>query len=46
MKQIRVSTYATQEGVSVQTIYKWIEQGKVKSVKIDDVIFIEIDDAK
>lgn len=36
----RVSTYARERGISVQTVYKQIEQGKIKSEKIDGVCFI------
>ena len=43
MKRIKVSTYAKQKGVSTQAVYKWIEQDRVKSEKIDGVTFIIID---
>lgn len=36
----RVSTYARENGISVQTVYKQIEQGKIKSKKIDGMCFI------
>lgn len=41
-KLVRVSTYAQQQGVSVQAIYKQIEAGKMSSIKIDGITFIEI----
>lgn len=41
-KLVRVSTYAQQKGVSVQAIYKQIEAGKMSSIKIDGITFIEI----
>lgn len=40
-KLVRVSTYAQQKGVSVQAIYKQIDTGKVSSIKIDGITFIE-----
>lgn len=36
----RVSTYAQEKGISVQTVYKQIEQGEIKSKKIDGMCFI------
>lgn len=36
----RVSTYAREKGISVQTVYKQIEQGEIKSKKIDGMCFI------
>lgn len=38
----RVSTYAREKKVSVQTIYNQINNGTLKSVKIDGVTFVEI----
>lgn len=35
-----VSQYARDKGVSATAVYKWIELGKVESVKISGVIFI------
>ena len=40
MKRIKVSTYARENKKSTQWAYKQIEQGKVKSEKIDGVTFI------
>jgi hypothetical protein len=39
----RVSTYAREKKVSVQTIYNQINNGTLKSVKIDGVTFVEIE---
>lgn len=39
-KLVKVSTYARENGISVQSAYDRIRDGKVKSVKIDSVIFI------
>lgn len=39
----RVSTYARKKKVSVQTIYNQINNGTLKSVKIDGVTFVEIE---
>lgn len=39
----RVSTYARDKKVSVQTIYNQINNGTLKSVKIDGVTFVEIE---
>lgn len=41
---VKVSTYATYMGVSTMAVYKQIERGAIKSEKIDDVIFVVIDD--
>ena len=38
----RVSTYAREKKVSVQTVYNQINNGTLKSVKIDGVTFVEI----
>ena len=38
----RVSTYAREKGISVQTVYKQIEQGKIKSEKIPHVSSTDI----
>lgn len=35
-----VSNYAKEKNVVRQTVYNWIEQGVLKSVEIDGVIFI------
>lgn len=37
---IRVSTYARRHKLSVQAVYKQIEQNKIKSVIIDNVKFV------
>ena len=44
MKLITVRNYAKQKGFSVQYVYTLIKQDKVKSEKIDGVIFIDIED--
>ena len=41
-KLIKVSTYAKQQNISVQWVYKLIEKGELKLVEIDSVKFIEI----
>lgn len=43
-KLVKVSTYARQQNVSVQTIYNKIEKGELKCVIIDGVKFIKIED--
>mgnify|MGYP003467392897 CR=1 FL=1 len=43
-KLVRVKRYADMKGVTTTAVYGWIEQGKVKSVKIDDVTFIMIEE--
>ena len=40
-KLIRVSTYAKQEDVSVQTVYDRIKDGKLKAIVIDGIKYIE-----
>jgi hypothetical protein len=40
---VKVSTYATYEGISTMAVYKQIERGAIKSEKIDDVTFVVID---
>lgn len=40
---VKVSTYATYEGISTMAVYKQIERGAIKSEKVDDVIFVVID---
>lgn len=37
----KISTYAREKNVSVQTVYYWIGKGKVKFVEIDGVKFIK-----
>lgn len=37
---IKVSTYAKMKNVSVQTVYKWVKEGKISTEKIDGVLFI------
>lgn len=37
-----IANYAREKGVTVQTVYKWIEQNKVESVEVDGVKFIKI----
>lgn len=41
---VKVSTYATYEGISTMAVYKQIERGAIKSTKIDDVTFVVVDD--
>lgn len=41
---VRVKRYADMKGVTTTAVYGWIEQGKVKSVKIDDVTFIILEE--
>lgn len=40
-KLIRVSTYAKQENISVQTVYDRIKDGKLKAIIIDCIKYIE-----
>lgn len=40
-KLLKVSTYAKIKNVSVQTVYEWIKNGKIESVKIDSVVFVK-----
>lgn len=40
-KLIRVSTYAKQENISVQTVYDRIKDGKLKAIIIDGIKYIE-----
>jgi predicted site-specific integrase-resolvase len=42
-KLLKVSTYARQNNVSVQTIYDKIKDGKLKVVIIDGVKFIRVE---
>ena len=37
---VKVSTYARKKAVSVQSVYTWVKEGKVKSVEIDGIVFI------
>lgn len=39
----RVSTYAKEKNISVQTVYNQINSGILNSVKIDGVTFVEIE---
>lgn len=39
----RVSTYAREQNISAQTVYNQINNGTLKSVKIDGVTFVEIE---
>jgi hypothetical protein len=38
---IRVSTYAKQEDISVQTVYDRIKDGKLKAIIIDGIKYIK-----
>ena len=37
-----VRNYALTKGVTVQQVYNWINDSKIKEVKIDGVKFIEV----
>lgn len=39
---IKVSTYASQQGISVTAVYKRINAGSVECVEIDGVKFIKV----
>lgn len=41
-KLIKVSTYASQQGISVTAVYKRINAGSVECVEIDSVKFIKV----
>ena len=41
-KLVRVNTFAKRQNLTVQQVYNWIKDGKVKSVKIDGMTFIEL----
>lgn len=43
-KLVKVSTYATHEGISTMAVYKQIERGAITSKKIDNVTFIVVND--
>jgi excisionase family DNA binding protein len=43
-RQITVSEYAKLNNVHERTVYRWIQQGKVKSDKVDGNWLIELDD--
>lgn len=43
-KLIKVSTYASQQGISVAAVYKRINNGKIECVEIDGVKFIKVKD--
>lgn len=43
-KLIKVSTYAKEKGISVQTVYDKIKSGKLECKKIDGVTFVKVDD--
>ena len=38
---VKVSTYAKENGISVQAVYKQIEKGRLESVKLDNVCFVK-----
>lgn len=38
---IKVSTYARDKGISVQSVYKQIAKGQLECVKIDGVTFVK-----
>lgn len=39
---VKVSTCAKMKNISVQTVYDWIKNGKIESVKIDNVCFVKL----
>lgn len=39
---VTTNTYAKMKGVTTECVRQWVLQGKVKSVKIDNVRFIEL----
>lgn len=39
---VTTNTYAKMKGVTTECVRQWALQGKVKSVKIDNVRFIEL----
>ena len=41
-KLIKVSTYASQQGITVPAAYKRINTGKIECVEIDGVKFINV----
>ena len=43
-KLIKVSTYASRQGISVVAVYKRINTGKIECVEIDGVKFIKVKD--
>ena len=43
---VTASTYARMKGVTTECVRQWTLQGKVKSVKIDNVRFIKLREAE
>lgn len=43
-KLLTVKSYAIKMGVTTTAVYKWISQGKEKSVRIDGVCFVILND--
>jgi len=41
-KLLTVRNFALMKGVTVQQVYNWIKQEKVKEIRIDGVKFIQI----
>lgn len=39
---VTANTYAKMKGVTAECVRQWALQGKIKSVKIDNVEFIEL----
>ena len=39
---VKVSTYARDKGISVQSVYKQIAKGQLECVKIDGVTFVKV----
>ena len=38
----KISTFAKEQDVSVQTVYNWIKKGELQCVSIDNVKFIKV----
>ena len=41
---VKVSTYAKENNISVQTVYNWMKEGRVNGNTIDGVKFVILDD--
>lgn len=40
---VKVSTYAKEKDISVQTVYNWMKEGRVTGITIDGVKFVILD---
>lgn len=40
----KISNYAREKCVTAQTVYKWIDEGKISAITIDGMTFILMDD--